>query len=185
MSGDVSLGLVLGGSLVVLGALLWRSLSRRRAMRVLLDRLGDADAQERARAGILLVDLGLARAARPLLTRVATESDPRVRLAVALAVARRQWEPSSATRVKQLREWAALELELQGQPVSPFGPAVTRLADMGGPRPSEAESTAPPASLAIVPEAGVPEAGVPEPGVPDDDAPRPIRWGVDGGEGTT
>jgi hypothetical protein len=135
-------------------------------VRVLLDQLDAEEPQERARGGILLVDLGLSRAARPLLAHLATEADPRVRLAIALAVGRRQWEPSSATRVERLREWAALELEHQDQPMSPFGPAVTRLSDMGGPRLPEADSEAF------------------EPGVAGDGAVEPIRWEVDGGAGT-
>jgi hypothetical protein len=175
MSDDVRLGLIAGGVLAVLGALLWRYLSRRRAVRVLLDRLGADDPQERARGGILLVDLGLSRAARPLLKHVATEPDPRARLAIALAIGRRQWEPSNATRVTRLREWAALELEQQGQPVSPFGPAVTRLSDMGGPRLPETEPTPGETPLAVAPEPGLPEPG---------GADGTIRWGVDGGPGT-
>ena len=174
MSDDLSLGLIVGGFLLVLGALLWRHLARRRAVRDLLDQLGAEEPQDRARGGILLVDLGLSRAARPLLAHLATEPDPRVRLAIALAVGRRQWEPSNATRVERLREWAAIELERQDQPMSPFGPAVTRLSDMGGPRLPDADSTASEAPLTVVPEEGV--AG--------DGAVEPIRWDGDGGAGT-
>jgi len=165
MSDGVSRGLIVGGFLLVLGALLWRYLARRRAMRALLDQLGAADAQKRARGGILLVDLGLSRAARPLLAHLATEADPRVRLAIALAVGRRQWEPSSAPRVERLREWAALELEHQDQPMNPFGPAVTRLSDMGGPRLPAADSEAP--------------------SVAGDGAVEPIQWDDDGGGANT
>ena len=42
-------------------------------------------------------------------------------------------------RVRQLREWASQELERHGASVSSFGPAVTRLSDMGGPRPPDAD----------------------------------------------
>ncbi len=57
----------------------------------------------------------------------------------------------------ELREWARAELEGQGYDVVAFGPAFTRLSDMGGPRlpnpqqPSPAEpapaETGPPARV--------------------------------------
>jgi HEAT repeats len=140
MSDDVRLGLVLGGAVLVLAALLWRYLHRRGQTHALLRQMEDTDPQVRARAGISLIDLGLSRASRPLLAHVATEPDDRVKLAVALAVGRRQWEPSNTKRVRQVREWAALELERQGQPMTAFGPAMTRLSDMGGPRPPDQQS---------------------------------------------
>ena len=61
------------------------------------------------------------------------EADDRVRLSLALAVARRQWEPTGARRVVELRRWAADQVATTAE-VTEFGPAVTRLADMGGPR---------------------------------------------------
>jgi hypothetical protein len=137
MSDDVRLGLVIAGAVLVVVAILWWLTSRRRRKRRLVRELRAADAQDRARAGIRLVDLGLGRAARPLLDHVAGETDPRVRLAIALAVARRQWEPNNAPRVARLRDWASAELDAQGQPVEPFGPAMTRISDMGGPRPDD------------------------------------------------
>ncbi len=52
MSDDVRLGLVLGGAVLVLGALLWRYLHRRSRMHALLRQMEDADPQERgARPG--------------------------------------------------------------------------------------------------------------------------------------
>ena len=176
MSDDVSRALIVVGFLLVLGALLWRYFSRRHALRRLVDRLGAAEPQERARSGILLVDLGLSRVARPLLAHVATEDDPRVRLAIALAVGRRQWEPSGTPRVERLREWAGLELEQQDQPVDSFGPAVTRLSDMGGPRPPDAE--------AGIAEAVISEPGMSAPGVAKDGAEPSLRWDPEGGADT-
>lgn len=137
MSDDVRMGLVIGGAVLVLVAILWWLSSRRRGKRRLVRQLQATDPQERARAGIQLVDLGLGRAARPLLDHVAGESDARVRLAIALAVARRQWEPNNTTPVASLRAWASTELEQQGQPMESFGPATTRISDMGGPRPDD------------------------------------------------
>ena len=137
MSDDVRLGLVVGGAVAVMLAIAWRSFVVNGRRRRLRKGLQAPDPQDRARAGILLVDEGLNRSARPLLGHVAREADPRVRHAIALAVARRQWEPVNTLRVRQLREWASQELASRGEVVSPFGPAVTRLSDMGGPRPAD------------------------------------------------
>lgn len=172
MSDGVRLGLVGVGALLVLLALLWRYRSRHHDVRVLVRQLDDADPQERARGGILLVDLGLARAARPVLAHVTSEPDSRVRLAIALAVGRRQWEPSNTKRVRQVREWASLELEQQGQPVSSFGPAMTRLADMGGPRPKTPWQPPPD------PTATASGSPSPAPDVPADRSAAPIQWGT-------
>lgn len=135
MKVDAQLLLIAAGAAAIVLAIVWRFLARahqiRRLNRVL--RL-DEQPPERARAGNVIVTLGLARAAKSILRAMANEPDDRVRLSVALAIARRQWEPTRAQRVVQLRAWASEELEFQGRPVRPFGPAVTRLADMGGPR---------------------------------------------------
>lgn len=139
MSDDVRLGLVVGGIAALVIAFVWRFVvinGRRRRLRRGLEA---PDPQDRARAGIVLVDEGLQRSARPLLAHLAAEADPRVCHAIALAVARRQWEPVDTLRVRQLREWASQELQRRGEPVQSFGPAVTRLADMGGPRPPDSE----------------------------------------------
>jgi len=135
MSDDVRLGLVVGGTIAVVLALLWRYLVLHRRKRRATRGLDAADPQDRARAGIALVDEGLHRSARTLLAHVAREQDDRVRHAIALAVGRRQWEPVDTKTVTQVREWASLELGQRGEPVQGFGPAVTRLSDMGGPRP--------------------------------------------------
>jgi hypothetical protein len=142
MSDDLRLGLVIGGVLAIVDG------RRTRAARG----LEATDPQDRARAAIALVDQGLQRSTRPILACVATEQDDRVRLAIALAVARRQWEPVDTKQVTQLREWASLELERQGQPVHTFGPAVTRLSDMGGPRPPEQAQPAPTPEAEAAPE---------------------------------
>jgi hypothetical protein len=111
----------------------WRVGYRRRQLDDLVRHLHDEDADARVRAAEGLVRLGLDRAASPLLAHVEHEEDELVR-AVAVAVARRQWEPAAAPGVASLREWAAAELDARGIPVEGFGPALTRLADMGGPR---------------------------------------------------
>jgi len=134
VSDDVRLGLVVGGIAAVVIAFVWRFFVLHGRQRQLRRGLQATDPQDRARAGIVLVDEGLQRSARPLLAHVAAEPDPRVSHAIALAVARRQWEPVDTLRVRQVREWASQELQRRGEPVQPFGPAVTRLSDMGGPR---------------------------------------------------
>jgi hypothetical protein len=112
----------------------WRVGYRQRQLDDLARRLDDEEAEARVRAAEGLVRLGLDRAAPPLLAHVEHEDDELVRTAVAVAVARRQWEPAAAPGVADLRAWAATELDARGIPVEGFGPALTRLADMGGPR---------------------------------------------------
>jgi hypothetical protein len=182
MSDNLRLGLIVAGVAAVALAIIWRLVvvnGRRRRIR---KGLRATDPQDRARAGILLVDEGLHRSARVLLAHVATEADARVNHAIALAVARRQWEPVDTLPVRQLREWAAKELEQRGERVSAFGPAVTRLSDMGGPRPPD--DRAPTAT----PEPAAPEPAAPEPiasepvAAPEAAAADPtseVRWRAD------
>jgi hypothetical protein len=135
MKADSQLLLIAGGIAAIVLAAAWRFLARRHRL-AQLDRHLRFDDQpaERARAGNAIVELGLPRAAKPIVRAMDREPDDRVRLSIALAVARRQWEPTRAPRVAHLRAWASGELDDQGRPVRAFGPAVTRLADMGGPR---------------------------------------------------
>jgi hypothetical protein len=135
MAADPQPLLIAGGGGAIVAAAVWRFAARRlersRLQRGL--RLA-AEPVDRARAGHRFVELGLRRAARPILSAMAHEDDDRVRRSIALAIARRQWEPSGPARVTQVRRWASDELGYQGEPVRSFGPAVTRLSDMGGPR---------------------------------------------------
>jgi hypothetical protein len=135
MKADPQLLLIAGGAAAIVVAVVWRFLARRHRLSRLNRRLRyDEQPAERARAGNVIVELGLPRAAKPILRAMADEPDDRVRLSIALGVAKRQWEPARALRVVHLRAWASEELDYQGRPVRGFGPAVTRLADMGGPR---------------------------------------------------
>ena len=135
MAADTQVLLIGGGAVAIGGAVIWRILARHVEITRLVRRLrNDAQAVERARGGNALVDLGLRRAAQPILRAMAAEPDPRVRRSVALAIARRQWEPTGPARVARVRQWASEELNSQGQRTQEFGPAVTRLSDMGGPR---------------------------------------------------
>jgi len=132
----------------IAAALWWRHSVRAHRLATLRNGLWFGDAAERAAAGTGLVQLGLATAARVVLPWMDVEQDPRVRAAVALAVARRQWEPGGSRPVLAIRAWAQEELRVQGHEVVAFGPAFARASDMGGPRRDR------PAGPEPVPEAG-------------------------------
>jgi hypothetical protein len=173
VSDDVRLGLIAGGIALIAIAIVWRSIvvqGRRRRLRAALEA---TDPQDRARAGIVLANEGLHRSARTLLGHIARETDPRVCHAIALAVARRQWEPVDTLRVRQLREWASQELERQGTSVRSFGPAVTRLSDMGGPRPPDQAPAPGPPAAAPAPVAAEPAPDAPQP------EERAVSWHAD------
>lgn len=144
MVGNASFILVTSGSAAIVAAVIWRQNTGRRRLARLARQLDSPDPERRITASRLAVTYGLAGAARSLLPRVEHEDDPAVRAAFALAVAHRQWEPGGSKRVLALRLWAARELTTQGYDVNPFGPAFTRISDMGGP----ARPTAPAAVVA-------------------------------------
>ena len=158
--------LVSVGVIAIVVAIIWRTGSRRRQINRSTRLLASTDPQRRVDAARTLTELGLDRSARVLLTHVRTEADPDVRVAIAAAVARRQWEPGGPPAVTPLREWAAAELTAHGYNVTTFGPATTRLADMGGPRlpprvgsaagaePDNAPLVAPPATVPTETAAG-------------------------------
>jgi hypothetical protein len=131
---ETSMILTASGFGLVIAATAWRQTARRRRFRRLDTELDADDATRRTAAGELAVSYGLGPAARCLLPRVEHEHDTAVRSAIALAVAHRQWEPAGSRRVLALRMWAAAELETQGYAVEVFGPAFTRISDMGGPQ---------------------------------------------------
>src|SRR5258708_7403419 len=116
MGASSQLMLIGGGIAAILVAFVWRYLARRARLARLDHRLRFNDEPaERARAGNALVELGLPRAAKPILRAVVQEPDDRVRLSIALAIARRQWEPARAQRVIDVRGWASEELDFQGR----------------------------------------------------------------------
>jgi hypothetical protein len=125
--------LVIGGGAAIVAAVIWRERTGRRRLSRLTQQLDSTDPERRIASGQLAVSYGLTRAARTLLPRVEHEEDPAVRAGYAMAVAHRQWEPGGSKRVLALRMWAARELAAQGYDVNPFGPAFTRISDMGGP----------------------------------------------------
>ncbi len=122
------------GVIAIVVAIIWRTGSRRRQISSFSRLLESNDPERRIDAAIALTDLGLDRSAGRLFVHARKETDPAVRAGIAAAVARRQWEPAAPPGVRPLRDWAAAELARQGYNVSSFGPATTRLADMGGPR---------------------------------------------------
>jgi hypothetical protein len=130
----VDIVLISVGVIAIVVAIIWRAGGRRRQISGCSRLLESTDPHRRIEAAVALTELGLDRSARPLFAHARAETDPDVRIGIAAAVARRQWEPAGAPRVTRLREWAASELATQGYNVSSFGPATTRLADMGGPR---------------------------------------------------
>lgn len=172
MSSNTQLYLIVGGATAIVLAVLWRTVARHRELSRLQQRLCSADdPKNRAQAGNELIDLGLRRAAGPVLRAMPEEADDRVRQSIALAVARRQWEPSSAARVGELRRWAADHLGMTGD-VTPFGPALTRLSDMGGPRLPPREDPAGPGAAA--PPAGPDTTIPPAPSLVG--AEEDLRW---------
>jgi hypothetical protein len=155
--------LVAAGGVALGAALVWRLSARHLRKRSLVRRLASPTPESRVAAGTQLIELGLSRAAKPLLAYVGGEPDPDVRRDVALAIARRQWEPNGTAGVAELRQWARGELEHQGFDVVAFGPAFTRLSDMGGPRLPER-----------APDAGY--DAVPAPTDAGDEPPAPLFW---------
>ena len=178
MSSNTQLYLIVGGAAAIVLALLWRTMARHRQLSRLRRRLrGAEDPAERARAGNELIDLGLQRAAVTVLKAMPQEADDRVRQSIALAVARRQWEPSGAARVADVRRWAAEQLET-ARAVTQFGPAVTRLSDMGGPRlpPREDPAGAAPAAEAAPAPAPAPSDPTIPPAPSLVGADEAVRW---------
>ncbi len=103
----VALALALG---VVTGAGAWRTVDRRRTRRAVLRGLADPDEGRRTAMISAVTAQGIGTYAAPLLKLARRENEPAVRTALALAVARNQWEPASDRRLVALRVWAHEEL---------------------------------------------------------------------------
>jgi hypothetical protein len=125
--------LVAAGLSAVAAGWAWRHRATRRHLAGICADLGSGRTEERIRAGECIVQNGLSVAARHILPHMRTERDRRVRSSIALAVARRQWEPNHSPAVAELRRWAANELRLGGYDIVEFGPAFARMSDMFGP----------------------------------------------------
>jgi len=91
---------------------------RRHTFRAQRRRLESYDPDERTSVGTGLVKPGLTRRLATVLTRhLQQEEDARVRLSIALAVARTNGGRSRRRRVRELRRWAIDELLEHGHPV--------------------------------------------------------------------
>jgi carbamoyl-phosphate synthase large subunit len=139
LDADVALaiGVVASGAVAVRAVVVWRA--RERQLRVLGASLTAPEPGRRAAAAEALARLGLDRVGAILLAHTQVETDPGVRRAIAIAVARRQWEPTSVARVADLRRWAAAELGEAGVPVEDFAPTPTRLGEPEPPRATRSE----------------------------------------------
>lgn len=136
MHADTVLRFALGSAGVGLIAfgVIWRFRHRSDRVHELARELASPDPAVRALVAGGLVNVGLDRTASILLDHIAHEPATAVKLSIAIGVSRRQWEPAGIGKVMDLRLWASRTLELYGVDVQRFGPALTRLADMGGPR---------------------------------------------------
>jgi hypothetical protein len=134
VANDSSTLMVAGGTIAIGAAAVWRQATQRRRYARLAEGLESPNPAVRIAAGTRATTFGLSGASRVLLPTIEHDPDAGVRAAVAKAVAHRQWEPGGSARVLALRMWASKELETQGYDVSPFGPAFTRISDMGGPQ---------------------------------------------------
>lgn len=131
--------LVAFGALALVAAFIGRELVRLRRRARLLANLSSPNPAERIESAKTLLSGGLAAAAGPLLDALGKEDDPEVRLSIALTIGCRQWEPGKGRGAAALRDRASAELVARGFEVTAFGPAHTRMSDMGGPRLPDSE----------------------------------------------
>jgi carbamoyl-phosphate synthase large subunit len=103
----------IGVVLIVLAAV-WRFADRRRPEASLDAQLAHPDAGVRRAAVEAAARDGVGRHAAELVTLAEQEQDDSVRVSLAEAVARHQWEPARDPRVRELRRWARRQLEADG-----------------------------------------------------------------------
>ena len=109
--GVVEIVLIFLGIGIVVSAVVWRTMVRRRALSALQWALGSFDASDRRAAVTVVSQQGVARFAEVLLEHTRHERDPTVLMAIADAVARNQWEPADSPPLVQLRMWAQRYLD--------------------------------------------------------------------------
>lgn len=109
MSPDPSL--LATGALLLGVAWLWRVLARARTTAVLRRAARDPRRWVRRAAVEIMAEQGLHRFADLMVERIAAEEVPAVREALALAIARNQWESADSPLLMRLRLWAHLELQ--------------------------------------------------------------------------
>jgi hypothetical protein len=126
----IEIGFLFLGIGIVVAAVVWRTMVRRRAVSALQWALESFDAADRRAAVAVVSQQGLARFAEVLLAHTRREDDATVLLAIADAVARNQWEPADSPPLVQLRMWAQRYLEEEDEGPGP------------SPRPGGGSSTA-------------------------------------------
>jgi hypothetical protein len=162
----------------------WRTGAGRLAMRHQVGRLQAFDPDERARAGVELVRLGLARSADQLLDHLANEFDHIVLSAIAAAVSEAPPERKESSRAQELREWADAELERLAVEDAFMGPDAGRESfaawrDDRSPSPSPADEyddePEPEPERASEPEPEPAPLADPEPDPVEADDDEPVR----------
>ena len=108
----VALAVALGS---VAGAWGWRTVDRRRTRRAVARGLADPDEGRRIAMIASITAQGVGAYAAPLCKLARRENEPAVRTALALAVARNQWEPAGDRRLVELRVWAHEELQRRAE----------------------------------------------------------------------
>ena len=116
---DVEIVLLFLGIGIVVSAVVWRTMVRRRAVSSLQWALGSFDPGDRRAAVAVVSQQGVARFAEVLLEHTRHEEDPSVLLAIADAVARNQWEPADSPPHVQLRMWAQRYLDEEDEGPGP------------------------------------------------------------------
>ena len=104
---------------IIVAAVVWRTMVRRRAASALQWALESFDAADRRAAVAVVSQQGVARYAEVLLEHTRHEEDPTVLMAIADAVARNQWEPADSPPLVQLRMWAQRYLEEEDEEPGP------------------------------------------------------------------
>ena len=124
---SVEIAFLFLGIAIIVAAVVWRTMVRRRAVSSLQYALGSFDPADRRAAVHVVSQQGVARFAEVLLEHTKHEDDPTVLLAIADAVARNQWEPADSPPLVLLRMWAQryLEDEEAGHPPRPGGESTT------------------------------------------------------------
>ena len=125
--------LLAAGALLLAVAWLWRVLARARTAAVLRRAARDPRRWVRRAAVEIMAEQGLHRFADLMVERIAVEKVPAVREALALAIARNQWESADSPLLMRLRLWAHLELQGRRDALAPgTGPVMGTSTVTGG-----------------------------------------------------
>jgi carbamoyl-phosphate synthase large subunit len=137
---------------LVLVALVWRALARRRSGADIRRALLDRDPERRRAAVFLAADRGIGRFARDLLERTTDERSPVVLDALAEVVARSQWVPVDRRELADLRMWAQRHREASmTEETDPVATAPVEPQPRPQPRPTPAPAPAPALAEVLAP----------------------------------